>query len=181
MRIRTASTLALVVGLAAAIAPMSPAYADRGRGADDTQQDDRGGHGADDGTKGSGASGGGTSTGGSASAAGNVRELRFVARMRESDGTTARARYQERAKNGRAVRQSFDVEIKFAQPGEQFEVRVDGRLVGTATAGALGIAKLELRRSPSGPDELPLPADFPRLRAGAVITVGPMQGTLTAQ
>jgi len=199
MQARTSSLLILVAGLAIVAAPMTPAFADRGRGSDDTQQDDRGGRrsgsddrrdddsgrSSDDNCNGNSSSSSSSSnSGGSSSASnsgGNARELRFVSRMSDADGTTARARYQERAKNGRALRQSFDVEIKRAQPGEQFEVRVDGRVVGTATANNLGIAKLELRRSPSGPNEVPIGSDFPRLRAGAVITVGPMQGSLSLQ
>jgi len=188
MQARMPSLLVLVAGLTIVAAPMTPAFADRGRGSDDTQQDDRGGRrsGSDDRrdddrgrSRGSDDSSNGSSN--SSNSSGNSRELRFVSRMRDADGTTARARYQERARDGRALRQSFDIEIKRAQPGEQFEVRVDGRVVGTATANNLGIAKLELRRSPSGPNEVPIGGDFPRLRAGAVITVGAMQGSLSLQ
>jgi hypothetical protein len=155
MKLRIASLLVLVAGLAVATTTTAPALADRG--SDDRQQDD------------------------SRSSSRNSRELRFVARMRDADGATARARYRERDRNGRAVRQSFDVEIKRAQPGQQFEVHVDGRSVGVITIGNLGIGKLELRRSPDSPNDQPIPSDFPRLRTGAVITVGAMQGTLSAQ
>lgn len=184
MRTHTASLFVLIAGLAVVAAPTNPAFADRGRGSDDTQQDDRGGRtsrGGDDSPSGGGSNSSSGSGGNAAASQGSARELRFVARMRDDDGTTARARYQERARNGRALRQSFDVEIKRAQPGEQFEVRVDGRVVGTATANSLGIAKLELRRSPDDANEIPIGSDFPRLRAGAVITVGSMQGSLAAQ
>lgn len=197
MRNQMASLLVLVAGLAVVASPMTPAFADRGRGSDDTQEDDRRGRGSDDrgdddrgrgrgsddgagsGSSSSSSSSGGS--GGSQNASGNSRELRFVARMRDADGTTARARYREKARGTRLQKQSFDVEIKFAQPGEQFEVRVDGRVVGTVVANNLGIGKLELRRSPSGPNEVPIGSDFPRLRSGAVITVGPMQGSLSQQ
>lgn len=201
MRIRMASLLVLVAGLAVVASPMTPVFADRGRGSDDSSSDDRRGRGSDDssdddcgrgrgsddnssGSSSSSSSGGSSSSsnsGGSAAASSNARELRFVSRMRDADGTTARARYQERARDGRAVRQSFDIEIKRAQPGEQFEVRVDGRVIGTVTANSLGIGKLELRRSPDGPNEIPIGSDFPRLRAGAVVTVGSMQGSLSLQ
>ena len=188
MRTRMLTMLALVAGMAVVTAPATNALADRGRGSDDRQRDDRRGDGRrdDDRGRGSDDSAGGSSSssnsgGNSQVARGNARELRFVARMNDGQGTVARARYRERARNGRAVRQSFDIEVKFAEPGEQFEVRVDGRVVGTATANGLGIAKLELRRSPDGPNEVPIGSDFPRLRSGAVITVGSMQGSLRAQ
>lgn len=194
MRIRTVSLLVLVAGLAVAAAPMSPAFADRGRGSDDSHQDDRGGRGrgsddrhdddrgrgrgSDDSSSSSSSSGSSTSA---SNSGGNSREQRFVARMRDTDGTTARARYREKARGDRVQKQSFDIEIKRAQPGEQFLVRVDGRVIGTVTANNLGIGKLELRRSPSGPNEVPIGSDFPRLRTGAVVTVGSMQGTLSLQ
>jgi hypothetical protein len=196
MRIRTVSLLVLVAGLAVVAAPMSPALADRGRGSDDTHQDDRGGrrNGSDDrrdddrgrgrGSDDSGSGSSSSSSSGSSSASnsgGNSREQRFIARMRDADGTTARARYREKARGDRVKKQSFDIEIKRAQPGEQFLVRVDGRVIGTVTANNLGFGKLELRRSPSGPNEVPIGSDFPRLRTGAVVTVGSMQGTLSLQ
>jgi len=197
MRIRLASLLVLVAGLAVVAAPTTPAFADRGRGSDDTQQDDRGGRdrssddrrdddrgrgrGSDDNRAGSSSSGNSSSSNSASASGGNSREQRFIARMRDADGTTARARYREKARGDRVQKQSFDIEIKFAQPGEQFVVRVDGRVIGTVTANNLGIGKLELRRSPSGPNEVPIGSDFPRLRTGAVVTVGSMQGTLSLQ
>lgn len=194
MRQHMASLLALVAGLAVVASPMTPAFADRGRGSDDAQNDDRRGRGSDDrgdddrgrgrGSDDSARSGSSSSSGGSGgsqNADGTSREMRFLARMRDADGTTARARYREKSRGTRLQKQAFDIEIKFAQPGEQFEVRVDGRVVGTVIANNLGIGKLELRRSPSGPNEVPIGSDFPRLRASAVITVGPMQGTLSQQ
>ena len=176
MRLQMTSLLAVVAGLAIAATPVTSAYADRGRGSDDRQPDDRGGRGGDDRRDDDRSSGGGS--GGSQANSNNARDLRFVARMRDGDGTTARARYRERDRNGRALKQSFDVEIKRAQPGEQFEVRVDGRVVGTVTANSFGFGKLELRQTPDSPNDQPIPSDFPRLRSGAVITVGSMQGTL---
>lgn len=192
MRIRQASMFALFAAMTVIAAQPASALADRGRGSDDRQQDDRredrredrrDDRRGDDSRPGSSGSNGSSSGGSSSSQSqsGNDRELRFVARMRDADGTTARARYKEKGRAGRSIKQSFDVEIKFAQPGEQFEVRVDGRVVGIATANSLGIAKLELRRSPSGPNEVPIGNDFPLLRAGAVITVGSMSGTLSQQ
>ncbi len=169
MYLRSTPVLALLASLTLVAALPQPAIADRGRGSDDRQIDDRR---SDDGAD---------SRSSSRAQQGNVRELRFVARMRDGDGTVARVRYQERNRNGQALRQRFDVELKFAQPGEQFEVRVDGRVVGTVTADALGTGKLELRRTPDSPGELPIPSDFPKLRAGAVVTVGSMSGTLSRQ
>ena len=195
MRTRNPSVLAVLAGLMVVAAPLAPALADRGRGSDDRQSDDRGGRGADDRRSddrrdrtsdddrsgGGSSSSGGSSSGGSQAQSGNARELRFISRMRDADGTVAKARYRERTRGNRALKQTFDVEIKFAQPGEQFVVRVDGRTVGTVTANSLGIGKLELRPTPDDANEQPIPSDFPRLRAGAVVTVGSMQGTLGAQ
>ncbi|MBX3403012.1 MAG: hypothetical protein KF699_06320 [Phycisphaeraceae bacterium] len=169
MQLRICSVLCLFALAMLVVAQPASARPDRGRGSDDTRNDDRRPAAATSG-----------SSSGQASQ-NNVQELRFVARMRDGDGTVARARYQERNRNGRAQRQRFDIEIKFAQPGEQFEVRADGRLVGTITADGLGTGKLELRPTPDNPNEAPIPADFPKLRAGAVITVGSMSGTLVRQ
>jgi hypothetical protein len=169
MLTRTCPVLALLVSMTIIAAQPAMARSDRGRGSDDTRADDR----RPLATQDRGPSG--------QASRGSTQELRFIARMRDGDGTVARARYQERNRNGRAQRQRFDVEIKFAQPGEQFEVRADGRLVGTIVADSLGMGKLELRPTPDNPGEAPIPADFPKLRAGAVITVGSMSGSLVRQ
>lgn len=169
MRFRPYLVLALFTSMTLVAAQPALARPDRGRGSDDVRADDRR----------PAASTGGIGSGQTSRS--STRELRFVARMRDGDGTVARARYQERNRDGRAQRQRFDVEIKFAQPGEQFEVRADGRLVGTIVADSLGMGKLELRPTPDNPGESPIPADFPKLRAGAVITVGSMSGTLARQ
>lgn len=133
------------------------------RGSDDGPGDDN------DGRGGSGGGGGSNSSGGG----GGGGDLRLVTQLRDTDTSVrARVRYRQR---GTSIK-GFDIELKRAQPGETFAVVVDGVSFGTITANNFGIAKVEYRRSPSGPNEFAIPAGFPLLAAGDVVTVGDMTG-----
>lgn len=136
-------------------------------GADDPAGDDRGGSSG-------GGNGGGSSSGGGGGGGGGGRDLRLVTQLRDNDTPVrARVRYRQRG----ADIKGFDIELKRGQPGEVFAVVVDGVDFGTITANSFGVAKAEYRRSPSGPNEFPIPAGFPLLAVGDGVTVGDMSGT----
>lgn len=100
------------------------------------------------------------------------RETRLrLAGRAAKDGLSAKAVYEARTRRG-VTTPKFSVEIQRAEPGKKFEVSVEGFSLGTITANKFGIAKLELRRSPSGPNERPIPAGFPELKAGHTVKVG---------
>jgi len=103
----------------------------------------------------------------------------YKARARlESDGALkGKADYRDRPKRG-TTEQRLQVKIENATPGEQFDVRFNGDVIGTITANSLGIAKLKLRtaRFIDSPNWLPIPDNFPRIVTGDEITVGPASG-----
>lgn len=89
-------------------------------------------------------------------------------------------KYQERFKNG-GLERRFDVEVEDATPGQTFNVRVKGKLVGQVVIGALGIGELELRTAAfidSPDDGIPMPDSFPSLKAGDTVTIGSMTTVL---
>lgn len=143
--------------LFAAAAPITPAFADRG--SDDRQQDDRGG---DD---------RGGSNGGASSQ--TAQRLRLVARAgNDNRGPKVKAVYEERARNSRRIDRKFTAEVENANPGDKYDVRVNGKLVGTMTVNSLRRAELELRPRPSSANESRIPSDFPRLKAGDTVQIG---------
>lgn len=91
-----------------------------------------------------------------------------------------KASFLERPREG-TLEERFKVEIQHAVPGKKYTVRVDGKKVGTITANLLGKGKLQLRTAQfidSPGDGDPLPANFPNIKNGTLITVGTISGTL---
>lgn len=115
-----------------------------------------------------------------AMASGGGSEYRLRARMRTGTAFEGKSDYRERMR-GTTLVQTFHVEVNGAQPGEMFEIHVNGNLFGTIVVNDLGSAELEFRTATvdDNPqdEEPPLPTDFPRLNPGDVITVGPLTGT----
>ncbi len=114
-----------------------------------------------------------------AQAAGNG-DYRVRARMRTGTPFEGKSDYRERIRNNTLI-QTFNVEVSGAQPGQVFEIHINGVLFGTMIANDLGSAELEFRTATvdNNPqdEEPPLPTDFPRINAGDVITVGTLTGT----
>jgi hypothetical protein len=168
------TNLRRIIGASAAcliLAAAMPAAASHG--SDDRAGDDRGGARDDRRSGGDDNRSGSSSSSASASSKASVR---LIARM-SGGGASAKAKYEAGPRRGVLV-PKFSVEVEHARPGDKFEVSIAGRSFGIITANSLGVAKLELRRSPSGPNEKPIPADFPALKAGAVIKIGDMSGAL---
>jgi hypothetical protein len=112
--------------------------------------------------------------------AGPARAQSFKTEARLSGDTLAsgRARYQERIR-GAGMEQRFDIQVEDAAPGEEFVVLINGQMFGVLFASDLGVAELQFRTAafiddPGDGD--PIPSGFPRIDAGAVITVGPIGG-----
>ncbi|NOX54666.1 MAG: calcium-binding protein, partial [Planctomycetes bacterium] len=84
----------------------------------------------------------------------------------------------ETENEGQQQEQKFEVEIYNATPGNQYNVLVDGVVVGQMTINAQGIGKLEFQTQPEG-DELPFPQNFPNVQSGSTVEVqGLANGTL---
>jgi len=76
------------------------------------------------------------------------------------------------------IRMRLKVEMEDATPGSVHQVSVNGIVIGDLTIGSLGEGELEFDTEVE-PDHLPWPAALSSgLDAGAVIVVGPAQGTL---
>ncbi|MHC4127558.1 MAG: hypothetical protein ACYTE6_10400 [Planctomycetota bacterium] len=89
--------------------------------------------------------------------------------------------YLERFKNGRLLRR-FKVEVEDAEPGQVFDVFVNGMFVGEVVINDDDEGELELR-TPAfihDPDDgLPMPGSFPSLLPGDIVEVGPLSTILT--
>jgi hypothetical protein len=97
-------------------------------------------------------------------------------------GLDGSVRYLERFKNGRLMRR-FKVMVEDAEPGEVFDVHVNGVLVGEVVINDLDEGRLELR-SPAFIDDpndgVPMPPSFPSLVPGDLVEVGPLSAVLAA-
>lgn len=101
--------------------------------------------------------------------AGNSVEL--VARFAPLLGVTREAEYEVELRQGVTVRE-FEIEIEHAPAGSTFDVLVDGTWSFTLTADTSGKAKLKLSTSPTDTDETLMPADFPQIVLGTLISIG---------
>ena len=105
---------------------------------------------------------------------------RAEARLFGAAPMKGKARYEERIKNGQPFKR-FKVEIEKALPFQTFDILVNGSQVGTLTTNVLGRGKFQLRTAAfidSPGDGQPIPADFPKLDTGDVVSVGPLTGTI---
>jgi hypothetical protein len=96
------------------------------------------------------------------------------------DGTTISGlvKYHQKPRKGQLDRRFF-VNLEGATAGETFDVYIGDVLIGTVTADDLGEGSLKLRTEAFAHGAWqPMPADFPALVAGDVVTVGAMTVTL---
>ncbi len=84
------------------------------------------------------------------------------------------ATYQDQIRNGKRD-QRFNVHATRQQPLKLLTVRVNGRPAGVMLTNPIGSGRLRLRTGGHGPAD-PLPANFPRLRTGDIVTAGNMVG-----
>lgn len=163
MNARNALLGTLALGLIVGLAPVSPSLAS----------------GKNDSGRSSSSSTSGSSSEKRAKKEDKATELRLVSNLGSDDkGAKYRVRYEERVKSNKASNRRFDVEIQGAQAGQKFAIVVGGTTIATITANKLGIAKIEYRPSPDDANEKPLPAGFPRLKAGDSVQVGEVKLTL---
>jgi hypothetical protein len=94
----------------------------------------------------------------------------------------AKADYRERIKHGMLERR-FKVTIEGGEPGEMFDVYVNGELVGDVTANAAGEVCWQLRTPEFIDDDddddcdlEPMPDDFPRIEREDTVEVGSLSG-----
>lgn len=84
------------------------------------------------------------------------------------------ARYRAETR-GPAIRARFDVSIEDADPKTTYEVTLNGTVIGTITTNAFGMGEVTFRSPSDDPDDLP---GTPSVRAGDVVSVGPISGVL---
>lgn len=97
---------------------------------------------------------------------------KLIARMPSFAGVRAKAVYVEVQRDDGGLRQQLSIEVEKAQPGESFDVFVDGAFITTLTANGLGIAEVELD---AGDDE-PGQTTLPRIGTGDTVQVGTLNG-----
>lgn len=68
----------------------------------------------------------------------------------------------------------FQAEVSRAQPGQKFDVRHNGVLLGSLTANELGVASVEVKAGGDDPNQ----GDVPFMLAGDAVSIGGMTGTL---
>jgi hypothetical protein len=95
----------------------------------------------------------------------------------EAEGSSAalqaEVQYEQEA-NGT----SFDVAIVGGPAGATVDVTFAGRVLAAATLDAHGVGRVELGSTPEDLSQEPLPADFPTLKAGDVLSIGDLSLTL---
>ncbi len=111
----------------------------------------------------------------------NVQLLRLRSEFAGDGASSGKVEYRERFKNTFGLERRFKVEIEDAQPNTSYQVRINGVLVVTITTNGSGFEEFQYRTAAfidSPGDGIPMPATFPSLKAGDVVTVGIMQTTL---
>ncbi len=108
---------------------------------------------------------------------GGFRELEYKAYLTGADGVFAKVEYEQTNKYG-PMKAKFEVEVAGANPGDVFDVYVDGQLVGQVTVGPRGKGKLEFATHPYEPEYQPFPDNFPTITDGTTVQVGTMEGVL---
>lgn len=106
-----------------------------------------------------GGGGGGGNSGG-----GQRTEVRMEARMR-AGSTESKVAYRNRVEGSR-VENKIQAEVRRGTPNSNYAVFVNGVQVGTIRTNSLGNGQIEFQRN------------VPTLRAGTVVAVGSMVGTL---
>ncbi len=103
----------------------------------------------------------------------HAARVRLRTKLTGDSEMTGKAIYRERLKRGR-LRRRFKVQVEHATPGDALDVFVNGDMVGQIAVNAKGEGKLDFRRKS-------MPHSFPSLDLSAVVTVGPLSGTLQKQ
>ena len=111
-------------------------------------------------------------------------ETRLTAALVDATGAspiTGTAKYKSEQEEDGTTVTSFRVNVQGATAGETLDVAIDGTSVGTITADSSGKGTLFLSSNTNNPKATPLPANFPTVNAGSVITInGIVMGTLGA-
>lgn len=84
------------------------------------------------------------------------------------------AKYRERSRRG-AITARLDIEVEDAQPNTTYAVSVNGVEVGSITTNGLGGGEITFRNPSDDPGDLP---NVPAIKAGDVIAVGPVAGSM---
>lgn len=101
----------------------------------------------------------------------SASELHLVATYPVVSGITRSAEFESETERG-ATKQKFKVEIEHTRPNSSFEVKVAGVSVGTIVTNSKGKGTLILSSQPKPGRESPLPANFPAVAVGTLVTIG---------
>ena len=110
-----------------------------------------------------------------------IQDIRLRGDFDGDGAASGKAEYRERFKSGRGLERRFKVEIEDATPNTNYQVRVNGQLVATITTNGSGFEEFQYRTAAfidDPGDGIPMPASFPSLKDGDVVTVGSMSTTL---
>lgn len=122
-----------------------------------------------------------TSSGGGNPPPPTVQSSRLRGDFDGEGAASGKVEYRERFKNSLGLERRFKVEIEDAAANTPYQVRVNGTLVATVTTNGSGFVEFQYRTAAfidSPGDGVPMPASFPSLKAGDVVTVGGMSTTL---
>lgn len=98
-------------------------------------------------------------------------QLNLVATFPVVSGITRKAEFESETERG-STKQKFKVEIEHTRPNSSFEVKVAGVSVGTIVTNSKGKGTLLLSSQPKPGKESPLPANFPTVTEGTLVTIG---------
>lgn len=101
----------------------------------------------------------------------SASELNLVATFPVVSGITRKAEFESETERG-STKQKFKVEIEHTRPNSSFEVKVAGVSVGTIVTNSKGKGTLILSSQPKPGKESPLPANFPTVTEGTLVTIG---------
>lgn len=104
------------------------------------------------------------------------------ARLTSESSIKGKAVYRDRQRR-RGLEQRLQVEIERARPFTSYVVIFKGRRLGVIRTNLLGRGKLKLRTAQFIHNNRwqPLPRNFPRLRTGDEISVGPAHGRFSVR
>jgi hypothetical protein len=111
----------------------------------------------------------------------HVQDFRLRGDLNGPGLASGHVEYRERFHNGAGLERRFKVEIEDATGNTNFPVRVNGTLVATITTNGQGFVEFQYRTAgfiDEPGDGIPMPANFPSLQDGDVVTVGSLSTTL---
>src|SRR5438552_12894192 len=99
-----------------------------------------------------------------------------IARLFGSSTTKGWVQYDDHLHGQSDLTQRLRVHVERAAPDADMPVMINDIFIATVHTNGGGTGKLDLRSNPKDPDDPVLPAGFPRLDTGDMVTVGDTTG-----